>query len=993
MTSHPPSAILAGRRQRWALPGEEATLIGREDECRELGGLLETTRAGTGGLVLLGGEAGVGKTRLAEELIRGSGLCVLRGDCSQDAPTPYGPIVAALRSLLLRTPDVLDECAPLVPYLAVLLPELGTPAGNPDRPTLFEAIRATLSSAGHREPAVVLVDDLQWADSATLELLPRLAAALAGEPVLLLGVYRSDEIPRGHPLRRLRGELRRAGRLTELMLEPLGPEHTLLLAERALGAGPARSLARTIYDRTQGVPFFVEELVDALVAARRLRSGRFGVELVGTEELPIPETVRDAVLLRVEQLPDAALRLLEVAAAAGTRFQLALVIDQVGDEGLDELFAGGFLVDLGPGAAGFRHALAREAVYGDIPWTRRRAIHRELADRLELQGAPAATLAEHRLSAHDPERARPALVRAFDDACAVHAHRDALRFGRRALELWPDGDDDPGGKLELLERLGQCAELSGDLVEATRTWREVAEARRADVDTLRLAEVERRLANAYDLQGIHDRALASRRAAADAFSAGGALADAALELLRAAAHLDSAGRLARALEQVAEAHELADRADRMDLVARALGIEGTVRAKLGQVDAGLELARAGLALALEHDVDGTAVDAYQRLANALENAAELTEAKEAYAAAYKLCEQQGAGSSATVCLICISYILFRTGQWDRCAELDRQLLRSEDSPLGVRLAAKQHAAYIAAMRGQARRARKLLNQTIGYGELHDRERWLIWEVLGQAWIDALEGLTEDAVEHCRELVARWGAAESLHYQIPALRWATTFLAQQGQEADARAAAEAVIRLGSAAATTEALSALAHALGEVALLEGDPEQACSHFAQALDVLRPLELPYETALTLLRAGAAFAAAGDRDAAVAHTVDAYRTAHRLGAQPLAREAACQLDNLGEQVELRLGRRAARDVEQHGLTRRELEVLQLVALGGTNREIARELDLSSRTVDMHVRNMLGKLNCRSRTEAAHRAADLKLLAGDRKYGISTGDTAAAAS
>jgi len=113
----------------------------------------------------------------------------------------------------------------------------------------------------------------------------------------------------------------------------------------------------------------------------------------------------------------------------------------------------------------------------------------------------------------------------------------------------------------------------------------------------------------------------------------------------------------------------------------------------------------------------------------------------------------------------------------------------------------------------------------------------------------------------------------------------------------------------------------------------------------------------------------------------------------QRLRDELNRQLDDLGERVELRLGRRAARDVEQHGLTRRELEVLQLVAVGRTNREIARELYLSSRTVDMHVRNMLGKLNCRSRTEAAHRAAELKLLAGDRKYGISTGDTAAAAS
>ena len=116
MTSPPPSAILAGRRQSWALPGEEAALIGREHERRELGGLLETTRGGTGGLVLLAGEAGVGKTRLAEELVRDSGLHVMRGDCSQEAPTPYGPIVAALRSLLVRMPDLAIDLDGVVEY-------------------------------------------------------------------------------------------------------------------------------------------------------------------------------------------------------------------------------------------------------------------------------------------------------------------------------------------------------------------------------------------------------------------------------------------------------------------------------------------------------------------------------------------------------------------------------------------------------------------------------------------------------------------------------------------------------------------------------------------------------------------------------------------------------------------------------------------------------------------------------------------------------------
>jgi DNA-binding CsgD family transcriptional regulator len=251
----------------------------------------------------------------------------------------------------------------------------------------------------------------------------------------------------------------------------------------------------------------------------------------------------------------------------------------------------------------------------------------------------------------------------------------------------------------------------------------------------------------------------------------------------------------------------------------------------------------------------------------------------------------------------------------------------------------------------------------------------VWDVLGQSWVDELEGDIETAIDRCRSILARWGTSESLHYPVPALRWATTFLATHGAEAEARASAAALTRLAQETVNPEARAGLAHALGEVALLDGDPEQAVMRFEHAIDVLGHLELPYETAQTKRRSGIALTLAGRHEKGIERLTEAYRTARKLGARPLASGVAKELSDLGERVDRRLGRRAAAMLEGPGLTRRELQIMRLVAAGRTNREIASELFISPRTVDMHVRNILRKLDARSRADATNKAAALGLL------------------
>ena len=953
---------------------ETEELVGREAEQAKLQGALQAAADGRGGLLLVAGEAGVGKTHLVEHVLRRGDLAFLGAAAIQEGTPPYGQIVSVFRAYLRLVPDGLADCGPLGTYLALLLPELGAVPGAVDRASLFEAIHCAFSTIGRRRPVCVFLDDLNWADDTTLELLPALAASLEAEPVLIVAAYRSDEIPRGHPLRRLRAELRRGGRLRELALEPLDAEQTAALAARVVGGMLGSGLTTALYLRTQGVPFYIEELSGALAAGGHLVEGAHGLELVDRHELPLPESVRDAVLLRAVTVSEGVRAALETAAVTGLQFELELVSDIAGDDEVEEALESGFASEVGPGLGAFRHALTREALYQSVPRTRRRSLHRAVAERLEAAGAPPARVAEHWLLGREPEQARRALLAAAEAAYAMHAYRDTANAARRALDLWPEGEDEPG-RVTALEQLAESEALSGNLADAILAWREAAEGLAGGDEPRRSADLQRRLAGVYELQGAWDAALAARKAAAGSFLDSGLPGEAAAERLAAAANLQSMGSMNAALELIAQARIEAERVQRVDLQARLLGLEGLVRARLGDVEAGLELAREGFSLALADNLVGPVAEIHDRLGLILENSSDYNGALEAWRDAYAFCELHGISDRGHVCLSCVGYVRRKTGDWKQAADIFRGLISADDVPRSARSVGFGELGLLYALQGQGKRARPLVTKGL---QLASRIGFLIVEI-DSAWgLARVEELGEDhdaAADRCRLLLERARACEDCHCPVPALRWATTFFAKHDHGDDAGACVDVLARLASRSGGTEARSALAHGLGEVALLNGDAEQAAVQFAQALDLLHEIELPLDRAETQVRAAAALAALGERETAVERLVEAYRTARRLRARPLAALAAAELTALGERVDRRLGRRAAADLEHGGLSRRELEVVRLVAGGSTNKEIARDLYISPRTVDMHVRNILTKLGCRSRTEATRRAAELELL------------------
>jgi len=949
-----------------------SAVIGRGPEREWLERALADALSGHGSLVLLAGEAGVGKTRLAEEALESAAPRFVRG-AATSAGDAYGPIAAALRSYLRIAPQGLSSCGPLRAHLALVLPELGEAARETDRATLLEAIRCALAAMASEAPVAILLDDLQWSDDATLETLAALAAPLREMRLLVVAAYRTDELPRGHQLRRLRNDLRRERLLRELVVDPLAADETAALAEHVLGEAPSARLARTLHERTQGLPFFVEELAAALHSGGRLTPTAAGLELALDADVPLPQTIRDAVLLRTAGLSDEARATAEAAATAGAAFDLELVASLGFESGLPELLAIGLIAEAEPGRAAFRHPLARDAVYEDIPWLRRRALHRTLAGALEERGETAAEIASHWLAAREDERGLDALVRAVGELSALHAHRDAARLARQALELWPGGERG-AERVELLERHALCAELAGELAEAARSQREVVAARRAGGTGRALADAERRLAGICELQGDRERALAARRVAADAFAANGLPGDAAAERLIAAGYLQSAGSHSAAVELARLAGDEARRAERTDLRARALGLEGVARAKRGEFDEGVELVRSGLSLALEHELTVEAAEVYQRLGTALETAADYGGAREALSTAVGLCEASGDGSLEHVCLSCMVYVLRELGDWERATSLSEEL-RYPDATPATTMVADGVLGSILAFRGDSRRARPLLLRCLDTAARLDVVSMQVDSAAALAVLEEQGGALDAAHEHCRFLLERWERSEDHHYAVWGLRSAACLFARTGAVAEARACAGALSAIAASSGHADALAALAHALGETALQEGDADAAAEQLSRALELQANLDIPFERAQIGLRAGVALAAAGRREPALERLVDAHRTARKLGATPLAAQAADEVAKLGESIEQRLGRRAAAEHEHAGLSRRELEVMRMVASGHTNREIAAELVLSTRTVDMHVRNILAKLRCRSRTEAAGKASELGLL------------------
>lgn len=984
--------------------------VGRAAELDRLTAALGQASAGLPSLILVAGEAGVGKSRLIGEFIAqstASGTPALVGACLDvgEGGLPFAPFSEALRGWA-RTLDA-GATADLVGIgagpLARLVPSLGPFVGPEDdaidparrQARLFDAVLAVLGRLAAVRPAILILEDLHWADGSTRDMVRFLVRNLRDERLLLVGTYRSDELHRRHPLMPLLSELERSDRVERLELGRFGREEIRAQLEGITGSPPAETQVDAMLDRSDGIPFYVEELVegDALQAHA------------------MPSSLREILGLRLASLSGDAMAAIRAAAVVGVRVpldRLAAVanLDEAGlDAALRAATESRILVAADPSnppGFAFRHALLREAAYDELLPTEQVRLHGRLADHLaaRLTGdaddpAVLADFAVHAYHAGDQRRALEGSVRAMRALAEASAHREALGHAERALELWPHiadaealaGIDHVGllafaarmagntGRPERAVGLGQealreigpsadperTASLLADLLTAAlEAWdpdvmNATVERTAGVVDGLAASRLKALLLNLYGYVlafrsrdrtpvAAHEEALAIARSIGDER----AIALAAGMLASELAERNRGGRAAAVLASSEPGAGFYDATPwpYWASVERhmALWWLGRFHDAIAVFEQAVPMAsRYGLDRRVMHWL--TPTDPLFELGR-LDEAAELeTRATAAIGGHVAM----GQGSIATSCDII-------RGRFDG-ARL--RIAARRDYSVWARMGTLRLLGLLARAEGDIEAVRAAVDEGLEVatsGELDGK----LWFILGDA-----VGAAADAAVSARR---RRRADDLALAQADGRRWMDR-LRKLVDEARAD---------GGAGGFCEATLVTAEA--EMGRLDGEADP--SAWALAVERWADLFHVQQTAYARLRlAEAVLAAGGDRGPVEAALREARDGAVSLGATPfleeietVARHARIDLVPASSTGVLESGERSS-GILPH-LTDRERDVLGLVAEGHTNREIGDRLFISEKTVSVHVSNAMAKLGALSRYEAAATAERQGLLA-----------------
>lgn len=956
------------------------TSVGREKPLRALVERLKAAVAGNGSVVLLGGDAGVGKSRLMRDLkneATDQTVRVIEGRCSStESSVPYAPLMDALRFRIARGEGeaAARMLGPLRAVLAPLFPQLEGKAPNPghelehhpERP--FELIFGVLERLVAEEPMLLVLEDVHWADQTSLELLHHLAHRSQSLRLLLVATYRSDELHSGHPLRRLLGNLARDRVGVEMRLEPLTREETTEMLHRMLGANPDPAFAAAIWRRTEGNPFFVEELVTVLSEDALLEPNAPAVAAL--ERLRLPATVSEAVLARARALGQRAFETLSAAAVIGRTFEfddLCIVLNVKEEElipVIEQLVAHQLLREEPDGHGerySFPHALMQEAFYESIISRRRRVLHRQTAAALERRTAHHSPnrldeLAYHFRLGGEPERAYEYARLAGDEADRLRAWDDAAAHYEHALASLEQLSDEGDRAAELLERLAGVAWRQSRSAPGRQYAEEALRLRRALGHNEEAARLLRRIAGLRAEEG-------DTKGAIKALDEGLQLLGDTPESRELGPIYEDLGRLSLARGDLARAEALlvhglslaSSHAEGTEEVLALVSL-GELRVVGGHVETGVARLDEALAVMRESPLP------FERLARVhaigvrtLLLAHDYRRALAWADAAYSVCREQGVvGLDGLFRALRAAILTIMGSQEDTLSEATAavdDLRRSERAELRDAL---RVLGFVQRSRGDFEAARRAYDEAFS---LSDREY-----SIGLALVSLAQGRTEEAA----------GVLESAFRSVPAdqpllarqlLPYTVEALIAVRRVNDAAELVAGVPVLPDARA---GIAQLSHARGLVRLAEGHPAAARESLAVAVEAWDALGNRLEATRVRIALLEATLTAGEGSAGLAL---GRRLLEELGSPLLTQERVLVrriLRRAGVRTRSKPREPITSGDSRARLTSREAAVLDHVAQGHTNREIARALGIAEKTVSVHVSHILAKLGCKTRTQAA---------------------------
>lgn len=923
-------------------------MLGRDDLVAVAARRRSAAADGEGQLLLLAGEAGVGKTRLLDHLCstaRDDGWDVVRA-------AAFPRDVEVVAGLLL---DLGDEVARTDPsrgdrFARAVADGASPGAADARRRTLVGDLSLALAALGDGpRPVLLALEDLHWADEITLDALERLARRLAGRPMFVVCTFRTDELYPSVPTRRWRSRMLTQRLAEELRLRRLDREDTGAMVAAITGATWDVTVLDALYERSDGIPLHVEELIGAGAL--------------------VPDTLADAVLGRAASLTPDAWSLACTAAVIGRSFDVDLLVAITGepptdvDRELTEL-VDQFLV-LPRDDAGtfiFRHALIRDALVESIPPLHRRELHAAVA--AGAAGLGDAFLSDQYERARLGDLAHPHALAAARQAAAVSAHREAEGLYERALRTAPS-DLPPRDRAALL------AELAGELVAIDENGRAVEHYEQAQALWVSLGDVTAAAAVAPAV------AAGRHLLGADLDERTRLLDDAAVGVRDPAvlAHLESAlaaaymldRRLDESIEHSTRARALAAG---LQQTATTLDIDATLGSVLvfaGRGDEGWPLLEQAVRAAEAQGAEAAAARGYRMIGSSASVLVEYDRARQWLTEGIAYSERVERWNDRHYMTAHLGHVHWATGDWTGADALVRSALRDGDHGLTTRITTLHVLGYLAMGRADLPAARDRLDEARALGEQMRELQRISPALWGLAETALLAGDTTAAVDWCRRGYAASREVDDAAYLFPFVVTGTRAHLLAGDRPGARAWVEATSALLRRRAVPGTLPALDHARGLVELADGRTGAAREALETASLAWHERGRFWEGTYALLdRAQCALRARRSAEAA-----ELAGRAHDAAAPP----GATALVTLADDILAR----AVPDGSAGPLTARETEIAALVAAGATNVQIAATLTISPKTVGAHVEHILTKLGAARRAEIAAWYASTSNAAGQR--------------
>lgn len=674
--------------------------------------------------------------------------------------------------------------------------------------------------------------------------------------------------------------------------------------------------------------------------------------------------------LELESLPLESREALRLAALFGERFPLPQLAEAgVDSTSLDALFDGGFLVQEGPTEASFASEEIHEAALAGLAWSERRRFSKRVAEVMERHRGDAAAIGQLFLAAQEFARARGHLLKAAENACQANDFRGALALLQSAFEIWPP-EEDRDKREEALREMARCAANSGrsDVVESI--WRELLETAKAKEDAALQVEAHRALselaAERSDRVAVRDHL---RLAAELSRSLGSPAEEARCWQAYAFAaamyflHWKEADRL------MEKAREAAERSNDPSLKIRVWADSGIALAAVGKLEAARGLVQRAIDLALEREAAADLVYAYRRMANVDEYSSEYRSYRDLELKVLDQCRQRGDDGVEQSCLACVSYAFFRLGQWKRSLEAIREVVDENGIQGELRGGALVVRGCIEAFRGEEARAEAHFVEGLRILGAAGGIFFRFYVLLGRASLAYFSGREKQARAAFRDLIEFWKLTDDRHDVMLGLLLACSFYADASDQQSLAECIDILNTINGDLDTVETKAALRAALAEDAWMRGMGDAALASFSNAIEGYESRGTPLEIAFVSRRQGIVLGALEKWDESREAFRKARQVARDLGMRPFQERLARDEAQLAG-----VGKAAVSSPLDQLLTARQREVVRLIGEGLTNKEAAERLKLSPRTVEMHVAGAMERLNCRTRSEAIRKAAEMGL-------------------